>query len=209
VSHPATHASRENILARPNDGTVTVAAYRLPCGCLVVSCPFCHGRHVHGAPGPRVGSGDGLRVSHCAGGATRHPYSLWEVPGPVPSDLQPRSKSRKPSNAPGSPDVALRGAHVGQPSLTPRNRDVGAAGGVARFAAEHCRFDPTATVASGEVYAAYAGWCDRHGERPLCPVWLGRGIARLGFRPHKSRGVRCWRGLALVVGAAELEACRP
>jgi hypothetical protein len=42
----------------------TIPAYREN-GQLVVRCPFCGTRHVHGAVGPQVGAGDGRRAAHC------------------------------------------------------------------------------------------------------------------------------------------------
>lgn len=32
---------------------------------LVIHCPHCRSEHRHGAVGPKLGDGDGHRVSHC------------------------------------------------------------------------------------------------------------------------------------------------
>lgn len=52
--------------------------------CLLISCPFCHEMHAHGACGPEFGAGNGGRVPHCWKGpasvaAANYSYELREV----------------------------------------------------------------------------------------------------------------------------------
>jgi hypothetical protein len=51
-------------------------------GLLVTFCPYCQREHIHGAVGPQVGDGDGLRAAHCPDDASpfkRRGYRLEEV----------------------------------------------------------------------------------------------------------------------------------
>jgi hypothetical protein len=64
--------SQNGAARRPSTAT-TLPAIRSD-GQLIVRCPFCGSRHVHGA-----GGGNGLRAAHCGG----HSYVIQEVVGRV------------------------------------------------------------------------------------------------------------------------------
>lgn len=57
---------QEAYAPRPDSEPPTIDARRLGMQ-LIVDCPYCGRQHHHGAVGPKVGDGDGHRVSECRG----------------------------------------------------------------------------------------------------------------------------------------------
>lgn len=70
---------------------------------------------------------------------------------------------------------------------------------LAQFLDECCIVNPLAKAKAGDLYRAYAEWCEANGERPLAQRNFGMRLTERGFEPYRA-GARCdrfWRGVGL------------
>jgi putative DNA primase/helicase len=71
---------------------------------------------------------------------------------------------------------------------------------VGRFLMECCALEPGATVASGDLWEAYAAWSRANGEAILSRRDFAEGLRAHGLEPTKgAKGARLWRGARLVL----------
>jgi|GEM_PF-5737094 len=72
------------------NGQPTVDAVRTPAGQLKFYCAHCRRWHFHGAVGPALGDGDGLRAAHCAEPPPQYKsgYNLREIRGVNETELR-------------------------------------------------------------------------------------------------------------------------
>lgn len=67
---------------------------------------------------------------------------------------------------------------------------------IGRFVKERLRADAEAFAYSGDIYQAYAGWCEGWGETPESMKAVMQRLRELGCIPDKdSKGHRLWRGV--------------
>jgi putative DNA primase/helicase len=67
------------------------------------------------------------------------------------------------------------------------------------FLSESCVIFPSAEVSAKELYAAYSGWAERSGERPLSQRWFGLRLSERGvFKKEHKRNGWYWVGLGLM-----------
>ena len=72
------------------------------------------------------------------------------------------------------------------------------------FISDRCVVRGDFRSTSAELYAAYTGWCDTSGERPITQRRMGMKLVERGFAPCKgSKGVRMWSGIALLAERAD------
>jgi len=75
---------------------------------------------------------------------------------------------------------------------------------VGRFLEECCVVGEEYHVYSGNLYRAYANWCEETGEKKMSQTALGRRLGEKGFSRKKgAKGSRIWNG----VGLEEEEEC--
>lgn len=66
-----------------------------------------------------------------------------------------------------------------------------------QFLVERCAQGSRWATPAGDLYRAYAQWCERTGERPMSQRAFGMHLRERGFEPEKRAGYRWWRGLRL------------
>jgi len=65
------------------------------------------------------------------------------------------------------------------------------------FLADRCVLEPDAAVAASDLYASYADWTPKTGEKPMSQKALGAHLTERGFDKTRSRPERQWRGVRL------------
>lgn len=70
---------------------------------------------------------------------------------------------------------------------------------VQQFIAERCVERECASVAKGELYAAYLSWCDDTGEMKVTKKAFGQRLISRGYRDHSTGEQRQWLGIGLRV----------
>jgi putative DNA primase/helicase len=68
---------------------------------------------------------------------------------------------------------------------------------VGAWLADCCEIDPTATTATGDLYASYSSWCHTNGEYARAQKELSERLGERGFQRFKTRAGWRWRGVAL------------
>ncbi|MDI7245861.1 MAG: phage/plasmid primase, P4 family [Bacillota bacterium] len=70
---------------------------------------------------------------------------------------------------------------------------------LAQFLEECCIVNPLAKAKAGDLYKAYAEWCEENGERPVSQRNFGMRLTERGFEPYRAgaRRDRFWRGVGL------------
>lgn len=68
---------------------------------------------------------------------------------------------------------------------------------VGAWLADTCEIDPTATTATGDLYASYSSWCHSNGEYARAQKELSERLGERGFQRFKTRAGWRWRGVTL------------
>ncbi len=67
------------------------------------------------------------------------------------------------------------------------------------FLGECCIENANVSARASHLYAAYTGWCDTSGERPLSQKAFGARLTERGFRRYRGgTGSYCWAGVGLL-----------
>lgn len=72
------------------------------------------------------------------------------------------------------------------------------------FLAEHCTLSPDMSTPASELYAAYRGWAEASGEKPLSKQQLGQRLVERGLEARRTRQARLWSGIALLPTTSEV-----
>ena len=70
---------------------------------------------------------------------------------------------------------------------------------ISQFLGECCTVDKTGylRVASGDLYRAYVGWCEKNSERPYAQRVFGIHLQNMGFAKDRSNKTRYWVGIGI------------
>lgn len=122
-----------------------------------------------------------------------------------PGQADPRLTDKLAAEAPGILGWAVSGClawqrdGLGEPEAVKTATDSYRAESdvLATFLDERTATDATATVRAGTLYAAYKGWCESNGEKPMTGTAFGRRLTERGFDKMKDRGGWEYIGLSL------------
>ncbi|MBL8828579.1 MAG: hypothetical protein JNM18_16475 [Planctomycetaceae bacterium] len=65
------------------------------------------------------------------------------------------------------------------------------------FISDSCVIAPNDRAKSADLYAVYAAWCDRNGERPVTRNTFGTAMTERGFERYTNNGT-WYRGIGIV-----------